>query len=256
MIEFKDVKIIINKKMIVEKMSFKVEDNKICCVFGLNGSGKTTVLRAINGLTEYTGEILINDQNIKTLKNLKKAQMIAYFPQQLPHVKDISVRDLVSFGRMPYNRYTNKLSQVDQNIITKALEQLQINDLSDRLVDTLSGGEKQKVFFAMLLAQDANNILLDEPMNNLDINNRQVLLDYLQLLKKAGKTVIVVLHEITEMMRVADEILIIHNVNNKKVYHYFKSKEDFINSGLLEKYYNLKLINFEKENLYIPVKCQ
>ena len=158
------------KKEFIKDLSFNIEKGKITTILGPNGSGKSTVLSLLCGLNKISsGEIIINDKDIKSMKYKDIAKEIATVHQQNTVPDDITVKELIAYGRMPHKKYFAKNSHDDEEIVKWAIERTGLEPLKDKEVMSMSGGERQRVFIAMALAQKSNILFLDEPTTYLDI---------------------------------------------------------------------------------------
>ena len=173
--------------------------------------GKTILLRCLTGeKNDYAGEILLNGDNIKKLSHAERSVKLSYLPQELP-LPQVTVRELVSFGRTPYIPFSGALSQADREKVEWAIKSVGLEAFTRASVDTLSGGERKKAFFAMTLAQDTPLVVLDEPTAHLDAESRFAFLELLERLsRETGKTFLVVLHDLPEVMRYAQHIVTLH----------------------------------------------
>ena len=158
------------KKKFIKDLSFNIEKGKITTILGPNGSGKSTVLSLLCGLNKISsGEIIINDKDIKSMKYKDIAKEIATVHQQNTVPDDITVKELIAYGRMPHKKYFAKNSHDDEEIVKWAIETTGLESLKDKEVMSMSGGERQRVFIAMALAQKSKILFLDEPTTYLDI---------------------------------------------------------------------------------------
>lgn len=132
-------------KTILKNISLKLEKETINVIIGANGGGKSTFLRAISQNIPYSGDILINGNNIKNIKRKQRARLIAMMPQELPNIP-VDVRALVSFGRYPYTKSSGILSKNDISAVEKAINETNIKNIADFKTEILSGGEKRKTF--------------------------------------------------------------------------------------------------------------
>ncbi|OJG09134.1 iron ABC transporter ATP-binding protein [Enterococcus aquimarinus] len=180
---------------------------KLIAFIGPNGAGKSTFLSLISGLqAQSTGDIYLDQQEIRNWKSKELAQKLAILKQSNGIQLNISVYDLISFGRFPYNR--GKLTAEDHHIIETAIAQMELADLKESSIHALSGGQLQRVYIAMILAQDTDYILLDEPLNNLDLNHANQMMHLLKkLVEEHHKTVVIVLHDINFAAGFADYIV-------------------------------------------------
>ncbi len=183
-------------KAVVDNVSVNIEKGKITSFIGPNGAGKSTLLSIISRLLSAdTGEVLIDGQKVKETKNRDLAKKIAILKQSNHLSLRLSVRDLVSFGRFPYSQ--GKLTKEDQVYIDEAIRYMELEDMQDKYLDQLSGGQKQRAFIAMTIAQDTEYILLDEPLNNLDMKHSVQIMKVLRrLADELGKTILIVIHDI------------------------------------------------------------
>ncbi|OAH54718.1 MULTISPECIES: ABC transporter ATP-binding protein [Bacillaceae] len=183
-------------KAVVDNVSVNIEKGKITSFIGPNGAGKSTLLSIISRLLSAdTGEVLIDGQKVKETKNRDLAKKIAILKQSNHLSLRLSVRDLVSFGRFPYSQ--GKLTKEDQVYIDEAIRYMELEEMQDKYLDQLSGGQKQRAFIAMTIAQDTEYILLDEPLNNLDMKHSVQIMKVLRrLADELGKTILIVIHDI------------------------------------------------------------
>ncbi|NMD39053.1 MAG: ABC transporter ATP-binding protein [Christensenellaceae bacterium] len=200
-----------DKQIILKDINLSVLMNKISVILGSNGSGKSTLLKAMARLIlPEKGAIKLDGKAIHELPTKKLAQKIGLLPQSPLVPEGITVADLVSRGRFPYQSMFKGLTNEDYNIIAEALELVGISDLAERNVDELSGGQRQRVWIAMALVQQTDILLLDEPTTFLDVAYQVEILDTLtELNKKKNITIIMVLHDVNLSARYADYIFAI-----------------------------------------------
>lgn len=210
MIELNDVCAGYKGKTVARGIRFSACSGTITVLLGKNGCGKSTLLRAIAGNLPYTGSILLDGQEIRHMRPRERARRLAVMPQLL-RSPDISVRELVSYGRQPYTGITGALSAADQQAVENAIRETGIEPLSDSFLDRISGGERQKAYFALLLAQDTPNWLLDEPGAFLDAEYMNSLCGFLSRAKQSGKTVLTVLHDINRALEIADQLIVLRD---------------------------------------------
>ena len=189
----------------IKDLSLEFEGGKITTILGPNGSGKSTLLHMISTyLKPKSGKIYLNDMDIRKLKQKEIAKYISCVYQEHESPDDITVRDLVSFGR---NIYTDK----DQNekMIDFALDATGISDIQHKKVNNLSGGQRQRAFIAMSLAQNTDVLLLDEPTTYLDIYHQIEILEVVKSLnQKYGITIIMVLHDLNQAVNYSHNLVI------------------------------------------------
>lgn len=182
-----------NKKTILDEVDLTIKKGKLTAFIGPNGAGKSTLLTTMSRLiATETGTIYLNGEDLKSFKTRELAQQLSILKQMNHLNMNITVSELVSFARFPYTK--GNLTQTDKEKINLSIAQLGLTDLAQQNIQTLSGGQLQRAYIAMILAQDTEFILLDEPLNNLDMNFAVQMMQLLQLLvEKHGKTVIIVL---------------------------------------------------------------
>ncbi|MTB70305.1 ABC transporter ATP-binding protein [Streptococcus uberis] len=198
-----------DQKVIINDLTINLPSQKITSLIGSNGCGKSTLLKALTRIIpNQKGNILIDGQDIAKMPTMEIAKKMALLPQVQDITDGISVYELVSFGRYPYQSRLGKLTEDDKKIIDWALEMTKTQELANQLVDQLSGGQKQRVWIAMALAQDTPLIFLDEPTTYLDINHQLEILELLRSLnKESQKTIIMVLHDLNLASRYSDYLV-------------------------------------------------
>ncbi|MFL1542632.1 Fe(3+) dicitrate ABC transporter ATP-binding protein FecE [Pseudomonas sp. ERGC3:05] len=194
---------------IVQGLSFAPPAGRVTALIGPNGCGKSTLLKAFARILKPTqGALTLDGQPYASLSARQLARQIAFLPQVLPVPEGVSVRQLVAYGRSPHNSLWGRLSGNDQSHVTQAMQRLELDSLADRALADLSGGQRQRAWLAMVLAQNAPVVLLDEPTTYLDISHQVELLDLMGELAAEGKTVITVLHDINQACRYADHLAV------------------------------------------------
>ena len=180
----------------------------ITAIIGPNGCGKSTLLKTAAGLLRpHAGQVRIDGAAFSAFKPKQLAQRVAYLPQSRP-VPDIDVRQLVLHGRFPYLSYPRRPGNADREIARRAMCSVGVDALADRLLSTLSGGERQKAYIAMALAQDTPHVLLDEPTTYLDIDRQLEVMRLCAAMRDAGKAVVMVLHDLPLAFRCADRLVL------------------------------------------------
>jgi len=181
--------------LIFENINFSIDKGDVLCVLGPNGTGKTTLIKCINGLHQVNdGEIFLNGKNIQKLSYNDISKVVGYIPQGHVPSFPFSVFDVVLMGRSPYINISSSPKSEDKQIALNALKTLGIEDLKDKSYTNLSGGERQLVFLARVLAQEPDLLILDEPTNHLDFGNQIKLLEIIEQLSKLGLSVIMSSH--------------------------------------------------------------
>lgn len=183
-------------KTVVDDVSFDLPKGKVISFIGPNGAGKSTVFGILARLIERTsGEVKFEGLDVVKWPSRKLAQRLAILTQANSVQMKLTVRELVSFGRFP--KSGSHLSAEDWAIVDRSIAYMELEPFAERFIDEMSGGQRQRAFIAMVLAQDADCILLDEPTNNLDIYHATQMMKLVRrLCDELGKTVVLVLHEI------------------------------------------------------------
>lgn len=194
-----------------DSVSCSMKNGRITALLGPNGSGKSTLLKLCGGLLKpCIGSISVDDKDISAFSPKQLAKTLAYLPQHRP-TPAITVAAMVANGRFPYRGISGRLSADDKAAIEKALLLTSLADKADRELRTLSGGERQKAYIAMLIAQETRHLLLDEPTTYLDINHRIELMELLQKLRDEGKCIVTVLHDIDLAAEYCDDVVVLSN---------------------------------------------
>jgi ferric hydroxamate transport system ATP-binding protein len=206
---------------------------------GHNGSGKSTLLKLIGRQLEPTqGEIRFQDRRLRDWSSRAFARKLAYLPQNTPVAPGMTVRELVALGRYPWHGALGRFGETDQAKVDEAIARTALGALSDRLVDTLSGGERQRAWIAMLIAQDAECLLLDEPISALDIGHQLEVLGLTSTLSRAeGITVVTVLHDINMAARFCDWIIALRG--GRLIAE--GTPEDIMTPEMLERIYEVRM---------------
>lgn len=191
---------------IIKNISLSFEKGKIISIIGKNGCGKTTLLKTASKLIKpYSGNIELNGESIFAMTGKEAAKHISYLPQNRD-IPSIKVYDLVMHGRFPYLGFPRIPRDEDKLIVEEAIYMLGIRKYRDKNIKELSGGERQKVYIAMILAQDTDIVFLDEPTTYLDINHQLEILEIVKELKKMGKTVVMVIHDLNSALTYSDNV--------------------------------------------------
>ncbi|MDO5852045.1 MAG: ABC transporter ATP-binding protein [Methanobacteriaceae archaeon] len=195
---------------IIKEINFNIESGDFVSILGVNGSGKTTLIKCINKILNYSdGTVLVEDTDINKMQTRDIAKKIGYVPQSLEKGY-MTVYDAVLLGRKPYIEWT--LSQKDTEITENILKLLNLEKLSLRYLDELSGGELQKVVIARALVQEPKLLLLDEPTSGLDLKNQ---LDVMKIINKISKdkniSSLMIVHDLNLAIRYCDKFIMIKN---------------------------------------------
>lgn len=221
----------------VKNINAEFKKNEITVIIGPNGCGKSTLLKLmVRLLKPVSGQIMLNGSDISPLPRKEFAQTVSFLPQarSVPHM---SAGSLVLHGRYPYLSYTRRYSKKDYEAVEKALTMTETGKFRDIPMDLLSGGERQKVYLAMLIAQDTDVILLDEPTTYLDIHYQFELMNIICNLKQQGKTIITVLHDLSLALKYADQVILM----NQGKMEGCGSPEDICQSGMIDKVFHVRM---------------
>ena len=179
----------------------------VTALVGPNGAGKSTLLTMVGRLLGIDeGAIEVAGYDIASTASKDLAKILSVLRQENHFITRLTVRQLVGFGRFPYSK--GRLTRLDEQKISEAIDFLNLDDLEDRYLDQLSGGQRQRAYVAMVLAQDTEYVLLDEPLNNLDMRHSVQMMGRLRdAARELGRTVVVVLHDINFAAHYADHII-------------------------------------------------
>lgn len=185
-----------NEKIVLNNVSLSINEGKITSFIGPNGAGKSTLMHIISRLNKSdSGKVIFKGKDLKDWNNKELAKNLAILTQSNNINIKLSVKDLVSFGRFPYSK--NNLNKDDLIKIDEALDFMALKELENAFLDELSGGQRQRALIAMIIAQDTEYVLFDEPTNNLDIaHSISMMKNIKKLCDELGKTIIMVLHEL------------------------------------------------------------
>jgi ABC transporter. len=237
MVDVKKVTKRYGTKTVVDGVTVQIEKGKITSFIGPNGAGKSTLLSMISRLImKDEGEIIIDGKDITKRKSRELAQKISILRQTNFVNLKLTVRELVSFGRFPYSQ--GRLTGEDRKFVDEALDYMNLRDIENEYLDELSGGQRQRAFIAMVIAQDTDYILLDEPLNNLDMKHSvQIMKTLRRLVDEMGKTVVLVLHDINFASVYSDYIVALKNGKIVKM----GTTEEMIRREVLQEIYDMDM---------------
>ena len=211
---------------------------KVLALLGPNGCGKSTLLRTAAGLLpSQGGTVLLDGVPLTSCPPRLIAQKAAYLPQSRT-VPAITAERMVLHGRFPYLSYPRQYSAADRALARQALEWVDAGDLADRLLPELSGGQRQKVYLAMALAQDTETVLMDEPTTYLDVSAQFAVMDILQRMSRSGKCVIAVLHDLSLALQFCDEIVVM----DKGEICAAAAPEELARRGVLDRVFHMECV--------------
>ncbi|MDG4952196.1 ABC transporter ATP-binding protein [Actinobacillus equuli] len=211
MIDIKNISHKIGNTTILNNINLHIPNGGITALIGANGAGKSTLLSLIARLQNIqSGQIWLNNYNIAEADSRKIAQHLAILTQDNVIHSRITVQDLLMFGRYPHHQ--GKISEHDRQVVEKALQRFELDQLKDRFLNELSGGQRQRALIAMTFCQQTQHVLLDEPLNNLDMFHARELMRLLRkLTDELQLTTVMVVHDINMAAAYADTIVAMKN---------------------------------------------
>ena len=229
MIRIENLSVSYKETLALKDISLVLQGPTITGIIGPNGAGKSTLLKSMLGIIPHEGHAFIDDKEMK--KSLKK---VAYVEQKI-HIDynfPIKVKECVSLGLYPSIPLFHTLKAKHWEKVAEALEIVGLSDYAERQISQLSGGQFQRVLIARCLVQDADYILLDEPFVGIDSVSEQIIMNTLRDLKKAGKTVLIVHHDLGKVAHYFDQVLLL----NKELIAFGPTKETFTQANLKQAY--------------------
>ena len=251
MIQLSNILLAFGERTLIEGATTRFECGEMVALLGRNGTGKSTLLRAIAKLGEVAqGEIMVDGKAISEIDIRSFARLVAFVNTERVDIDSMRSYDLVAIGRSPYTDWMGRLTNEDREIIERSMQITGVDKLADRMVETLSDGECQRVMIARALAQDTPVILLDEPTAFLDLPNRYELCTLLsRLAHDEGKLIVFSTHELDIALTLADSIAL---VDTPRLVHLPTS--EMIASGNLERLFNSEHISFDAATKAIKLR--
>jgi iron complex transport system ATP-binding protein len=228
----------INNRAIVNDVSFHFKPGMFYAVAGPNGSGKSSLLKCLCGIEEnHKGEVLLLGKELKSYPNRLRAQQQTYVPQQSHTGFDFTVKEYIMMGRYPYQNQFATSTDNDKQLCIQSMQMTDTNHLQGQSVQTLSGGEYQRVVIARALMQDTPLLYLDEPLSQLDLYHQGEMLKlFKDLCDTQQKTIICVLHDFNQILSYTDHVLIMHQ--GRLIKH--GDPHQTLTPELIEKIYKIK----------------
>ena len=236
-------------RCVVDSVSFEIQKGKVTSFIGPNGAGKSTVMGMISRLVERDhGQIELEGRDLKKWNSKELSKHLAILTQSNHVQMKLTVRELVCFGRFPHSG--NRLTPEDYQKVDEAIAYMELQEYEDRFIDELSGGQRQRAYIAMVIAQDTEYVILDEPTNNLDIYYATNMMKILRrLCDELGKTVIIVLHEINYAAYYSDYICAFKNGKIAK----YGTVSEVITKEVLADIYNVQFEIMEIDGKLLSV---
>jgi len=244
-ISTKDLRLQYGPRVIADNLNVTFDKPEIVSIIGPNGSGKSTLLKSLCRLLVPTGgAVYLDGEDLKNIDRGKLARTVSVLPQSTNAPGDMTVRDLVTFGRMPFQGMFAKLKDSDMEAVDQALKYTDLEKLQNNRLSALSGGERQRAWLAMALAKQPKILLLDEPTTYLDIHHQLNLMDLVEhLYKTTHIIVIMVMHDLNHAARYSHRLIA---VKNGKIVADGPVKEVFT-KDILEPLYNIRAVITEVE---------
>jgi iron complex transport system ATP-binding protein len=227
---------------ILKGIDFSACPGEMVALIGSNGIGKSTLLRSLVGFQNYfSGSIKLNGKELSTIDSREVARVMSFVSTENIRVANMTVFDLVAFGRFPYTNWIGRLTAEDKQKVAGAIEKVGMTGFENRQTIQLSDGERQRAMIARALAQDTPVIILDEPTAFLDVSNKYEIFHLLQILaKEKGKTIILSTHDLNIALREVDKLWIVTGTGN-----YQGAPEDAVLNGWLDQLFKNENIGFD-----------
>ena len=251
MIRFDNIRLGYGNRTLIENLSATVERGALTALVGRNGTGKSTLLRAIAQLGEVlSGEILLDGRPLQTLAPSEMASMVAFVTTDKVRIANLRCRDVVALGRAPYTNWIGRMQEQDKAIVEQALESVGMSEYADKTMDRMSDGECQRIMIARALAQQTPIILLDEPTAFLDMPNRYELCTLLRrLAHEEQKCILFSTHELDIALSLCDAIALIAPPEL-----HILPTDDMVRSGHIERLFTTGIVAFDPASRTVSVK--
>ena len=251
MIRFQSLSLGYGSRILIDSLCATVKSGELTALVGRNGTGKSTLLRAITGLGERIGgDILLGDKSIDSLSTAELATMVAFVTTDKVRIANLRCRDVVALGRAPYTNWIGRMQEQDEEIVMRSMKLVGMSDYADKTMDRMSDGECQRIMIARALAQQTPIILLDEPTAFLDMPNRYELCTLLQrLAHEEQKCILFSTHELDIALALCDSIALI----SPPQLHLLPT-EEMVKSGYIEKLFTSGIVNFDPTTRSVSIK--
>ncbi|CEN77547.1 ABC transporter ATP-binding protein [Paraclostridium sordellii] len=237
MISCKNLKVGYEEKIIIENLSLNIKKGEVVSIIGPNGCGKSTLLKSLSRMIKpVSGDIYIQSENIKSLKNKAISQKVCLLSQHNDAPGDLTVEELVYFGRIPHKKWYESKSKTDEELVNWAIENTGLIRYKNTPISSLSGGERQRAYIAQALCQKPDVLLLDEPTTYLDISYQLELMELVrEINERLNITIVMVLHELNQASKYSDRLII---MKSGEIVSDGCPKE-IINKEIIKKVYNI-----------------
>ncbi|MFW5987924.1 MAG: ABC transporter ATP-binding protein [bacterium] len=242
------------QKKILDKLDIEIKEGELTSITGPNGVGKSTLIKCMSNIYKLNSGVIYLGRDILDKKDSKKlAKMLGYVPQKEENNFSITAYEMILLGRKPYIKW--KVKKSDKEIVNNLLKKLKIEHLAERDINTLSGGERQKVVIARALAQEPEILLLDEPTASLDLNHQVEVMKTLQKLAHEEKTsVVVVLHNLNLASRFSDKVFLM----SKDGFYKVGEPEQVFTTENIKEIYNIEveILKSSQGNHIVPLDSE
>ena len=239
-------------KTVASALNGCLYEGRLTCLLGANGVGKSTLLKTLSGfLQKIQGEIIINNKDIEEYSDKELARLIGVVLTAKPEIQNMTAREMVALGRSPYTGFWGSLGDDDNRIVEEAMEMVGIKALADRMIDTLSDGERQKVMIAKALAQQTPVIYLDEPTAFLDFPSKVEMMRLLKsLARETGKIIFLSTHDVSMALQLADDVWLMERDGDKRTLT-IGTPNALADEGTLQRFIEGEGIHFDPTTLTI-----
>lgn len=251
MIRFENLTLGYGSRILIDNLSTSIKAGELTALVGRNGTGKSTLLRAITGLGDrIKGNIYLAGKPIDSLTTAELAQTVAFVTTDKVRIANLRCRDVVALGRAPYTNWIGRMQVQDEEIVMHSMALVGMSDYADKTMDRMSDGECQRIMIARALAQQTPIILLDEPTAFLDMPNRYELCTLLQhLAHQEKKSILFSTHELDIALALCDSIALI----SPPQLHLLPT-EQMVSSGHIERLFTSGIVNFDPTTRCISIK--
>ena len=239
-------------RTVAEHINATIRPDELTCLLGANGVGKSTLLRTLSAFQpKLGGKVIVGDKDIDDYKAKELSRLVSVVLTEKPDIRDMTVRELAALGRSPYTDFWGTNTANDLRVVDEALEQVGISQLTNRQVDTLSDGERQKVMIAKALAQQTPVIYLDEPTAFLDFPSKvEVLLLLKRISQEQHKTIFLSTHDLELALQVADCIWLMDRDRGLTI----GTPREMADDGTLSRFVDRDGIVFDRQTLTIKIR--
>ena len=203
------VSVALGGRTVLDAISARLVPGRVTAILGANGAGKSTLVRAMAALLPHQGAVTLGGQPVATMEARERARRIGYLPQDASVAWSVPAGEIVALGRLPHRAPFAGPSTEDRAAVARAMAATGTERFADRAIDTLSGGERARVLLARVLAGEPDWVLADEPLASLDAAHQLDILERLRVVARDGRGVVIVLHDLVQAARSADDVLLL-----------------------------------------------